>query len=689
MHRFAASFIPSILGLMLLGVSSADASGSYALTAATIKQAPPIDGTLSDPAWKTAAHAQLQWDFSFQRPAEEPTDAYVMVDDRYLYIAFVAKQREPIVATQHTNDQPLPADDVVRVYVWPAGDSGNEYGFVANPAGTRYAFSSENTAFSPVWDAVTKKTPDGYVVTERIPLDVMRGDGRTTWRVQFDRRIRASNQVTEWAHAAAQGGTDSSVYAGYLGGMDIAARSARTKARLAVYGLGQYAAPSAGNSTSRVGADLSIPLTQTSSFVATFHPDYSNVELDQQSISPTAFPRRFSEVRPFFTQGANFYNSFNCNDCLDYPLLYTPAIPTPRDGFAVEGKQGNFTFGAFDAAGVSRNDAAQSVAWHSSDRRYEAIYQRVAVDTPDVHDVADYAQAVAGNYHNFNVYATLGGEHGSPVTRPGEGRYNEYGINLYSPKSGIFAAYHDVGAQYAPLDAFNQIGDARGPSLYAYREFDFGAHAPIQNVTLSQDFARYRNSAGALDYAYNLSNVTVNTRTQWSLGLSTGQTYLQFAGQPGGFANQNGISLFYGQNTSTPKGIVYNTGRFGAGFLRSADLQSSWKVFRLGTLSVEAFKTEDRLDAGGSLAQWLERVSFGYQLGSGQSIAAGWRRIIGTGPTFFDAPQMVDATNFSFAYYRRMKATELYFAYGNPSELSTQHSVILKLIRYVGADKGT
>lgn len=689
MRRFIAPLILSIVSLTPAAAGAVDATGPFTLTAATTQSAPAIDGTLSDAAWKNAAHAQLQWDFTFQRPAEEATDAYVMVDSRYLYVAFVAKQREAIVATQHTDDQPMPTDDVVRLYVWPAGDRGNEYFFVANPAGTRFASSSENTAFAPGWEAVGKQTKDGYIVTERIPLDVMRSDGRSTWRVQFDRRIRSSNQVMEWAHAQAQGGTDSNIYAGYLDGMAIASRAARTKPRLAVYGLGEYADQSAGGSTSRMGADLSIPITQTASFVATFHPDYSNVELDQQSISPTAFPRRFSEVRPFFTQGANYYNSFNCNDCWNYPLLYTPAIPTPREGYALEGKQGPVTFGAFDALGDARNDAAQSLQWVSKDHRFNATYQRTAVDLPGVHDVSEYYQAVGGNTHNFNAYVTLGDEGGTQVTDAGGGRYDEYGVNFFTPKSGLFAAYHAVGAQYAPIDAFTQISDVAGPTVYAFREFDNDPHSLIQNVTVSQDYGRLHDGTGALNYAYNTSNLTLNTRTQWTLGLSSGQTYLRFPAQPGGFTNQNGVSLFYGKNTSTPKGIAYNIGRYGAGFLRSTDLQSSWKVGRRGTFSLEAYKTDDRLDAGGELVQWLERVSFGFQIGSGQSVAAGWRRIIGTSPTFFDAPEYTNATNLSFAYYRRMKGMELYLAYGNPSLLSTQHSVILKLIRYMGADKGT
>lgn len=665
------------------------ASPAYTLTAAVAQKAPRIDGTLDDPAWKPAAHASLDWDFTFRRRAQEPTDAYLLVDSKYVYVAFKVKQSEPIVATQHTDDQPMPNDDVVRVYLWPAGDNGNEYGFVTNPAGTRYAFSGENTAFSPVWDAVAKRTADGYIVTERIPLDVMRGDGRTTWRVQFDRRIRASNQVFEWAYDPAQGGTDNNVYAGYLQNMGLASRGARTKPRLSIYALGQAATPLSGGSTSRAGADLSLPITNTSSFVATFHPDYSNVELDQQSISPTAFPRRYSEVRPFFTQGSAYYNEFNCNDCLNYPLLYTPAIPTPRDGYAIEGKQGPFTFGSFDAVGVQRNDDAQSFLWHDADRSIYMDYQRVGVDMPGFHDVAEYVQPVLGNVHNFNVYATLGNETGTNVTQPGQGRYDEFGVNLYTPKEGLFAAYHDVGAQYAPPDSFLQINDTHGPTLYASREFDNKPTDFIQSVIVSQDFGRMHDSSGAPNYNYDSTYVTFVTRNKWFFGVSGGDTYLRFPGTPGGEANQSGLQLTYDRNSPTPSGISVNAGRYGEGYLHSVDLQAGLNLTRLATLNLQAYQTHDALDDGTRFVQWLERVSLGYQIGPGESFAIGWRKITGTGPTFFSLPQYENVTNLSLAYYRRWRGNELYFAYGDPNQLSTRHEMILKLIRYIGADKGT
>ena len=659
------------------------------MTAAAAQHPPALDGTLNDPEWKTAPHVQLQWDLAFQRPANETTEAYLLVDSKFVYVAFVAHQKEAIVATQHTNDQPLPNDDVVRVYFWPAGDSGNEYGFVSNPIGTRYEFSSENTAFAPNWDCVAKPAADGYIVTERIPIGVMRGDGRGTWRVQFDRRIRSSNQVVEWAHNSAQGSTDTSVFAGYLGGMQLASHAARTKPRVALYALGQAASPLSGGSTSRAGMDVALPITQTSSFVATFHPDYSNVELDQQSISPTAFPRRYSEVRPFFTQGQNFYNNFNCNDCIDNQFLYTPNIPTPRDGYAIEGKQGNLTFGSFDAAGVQRDDDAQSVSWHSNDHSLLGLYQRVGVDTPAFHDLTEQWQVIDGNNHNFNAYATEGRERGTFVTDPSLGGYDEFGINLYTPKSGLFAAYHDVGAQYAPVDGFNQINDVHGPTLYAYKEFDNAPKDFLQSVIVSQDMGRMHDSSGVLNYGYNSTYVTFATRNHLFFGVQAGQSYLRFPGQPGGMTNQNGVQLTYGFNTATPSGITYNVGRFGAGYLHSLDLNAAVKFMGIGTLTAEAYQTNDVQDAGPRLVQWLERVSVGYQIGPGQSLALGWRKIVGTGPTFFDSADFTDGTNLSLAYYRRWSGNELYLAYGNPNLLSTQHDVILKLIRYIGADKGT
>ncbi|MBC5804288.1 MAG: hypothetical protein GIX03_15080 [Candidatus Eremiobacteraeota bacterium] len=650
---------------------------------------PKIDGTLDDPGWQQAAHVRLTWDFTYRRPAEETTDVYVLADARFLYVAFLCVQSEALTATQHADNVPLTTDDAVTVYLWPGGKNGFEYGFSANPLGSHAGFSSENTAFAPNWTAVGRPRAHGYVVTERIPLDVMRGDGRNAWLLQFDRVVQAKDVTYEWAHDPAQGGTDNPNYAGELRGMDFAAPSTRTKARLQVYSLGEIADKNAGGSTSRAGADFAVPITRTASFFGTLHPDYSNVELDQQTISPTVFPRQFQEVRPFFTQGGNSYNDLRCHDCIDYPQLYTPAIPTPREGYAVEGVQGQFTFAGLDAIAPQRTDTAQSFEWRSRDRRYDVLAQRQSADLPGIHDAAQYYQVSVSNVHNFTAYVTDGAESGTAVTVPGAGAYREYGVTLFTPKSAVRLTYHDVGAQYGPVDSYVALNDVQGPSVSAYREFDFGANAFVKNVSLSQDFQRFHSHAGALDFTVDQSSLTLNAQRQLSLSLSSGENYVRQTGEPGGYANQNGAALSYKGNTSTPSVISYNVGRFGLGYLRSWSRLVTLQIGRRGSLGVEADDTMDALDHGGRLTQWLERANLAYQFGPDASLALGARRIIGIGPTFFDSQQYVDATNLSLAYYRRFGNSELYAAYGDPNRLTTQHAFIIKLIQYFGAGKGT
>ena len=656
-------------------------------------QTPPkIDGTIDDPVWKTAAHVQLGWDFTFRRPASEQTDAYVLTDGHYLYVAFVAKQKEPLTATQHVDDQPLSSDDVVRVYFFPGGEQGFEYAFVANPIGTRYEFATENAAFAPKWDAMATRTSDGYIVTERIPLNVMRGDGRSTWRIQFDRRVYSLTELLEWAHDPSQTSTDSSHYLGSLTGMSgVASASTRTKARANLYSLGELASSSIGGSTSRVGADLAVPVTPTASFLATFHPDYSNVELDQQTIAPTAFPRRYQEVRPFFTQGAAFYNEFDCNDCVDAPLLYTPNIPTPRDGYAIEGVQGPYNFGAFDALGDNRTDTSQAVQYGTPDRSIYGLYQRISTDLPGLHDVAQFGQIILGNIHNFDVFGTFGEEIGTQVSSDPEGRYREYGLNYYTPKEALNISYHDVGSQFDPPDTYFQINDVHGLTFYGNKEFDNSPHSYVQDYTISYDYDQYRNRFGALDEGNRNAQFGLNTRSLISLTLTAQSQYLLFPGLPGGMANQGGMTLGYNVNGATPTTYSYNVGRYAAGYLRSSARSSTLRLTPRASITLEADNTNDTLDTGQKEVQWLERASLAYQINGASSFAVGVRRIIGTTPPFFGDPLnlYVDASNVSAAYYRRIGHGEIYFVYGDPNAVGTLPAAIVKYIFYLGAQKGT
>lgn len=375
---------------VLLACGGAHAVASDAGASVTVPQlqtAPDVSGSI-DATWKSAARFNLGYDFAYRRHASEPTIVYLAEAGQAFYVAFDVHQRERRTVDQNTNGAGVLNDDHVSLALFPEGTEGFVYIFRANPNGARDQSSSENSAYAPQWQAVGRKTPYGYVVTMRIPFDVMRSGGSTKWRAQFLRVTVASGERDIWSYDPAMQADVDVNYVGTLNGMDAGKGSARPPARLQVYSLGEMAAPSLGGGTSRVGADLSLPVTSTASFVATLHPDYSNVEIDQQSVAPQEFPRFYQEVRPFFTQiGSQFNGHFSCWNC---PMtLYTPGIPEFGQRYAVEGTQGPATFAAFDAIGPQRTDDAQTFGLFSTNRDHQGalILQRVSVNTPDLHDV--------------------------------------------------------------------------------------------------------------------------------------------------------------------------------------------------------------------------------------------------------------------------------------------------------------
>ena len=101
------------------------------------------------------------------------------------------------------------------------------------------------------------------------------------------------------------------------------------------------------------GGDLSYPITATTRFVGTLNPDFSNVEIDQQTIAPQEFQRQLVEYRPFFAQGAAFINAASgprtptgTNVTPPNLVFYSPAVGPFDSGAKVEGTFGDQSFGA-------------------------------------------------------------------------------------------------------------------------------------------------------------------------------------------------------------------------------------------------------------------------------------------------------------------------------------------------------
>lgn len=691
-HITLATIALALLALTTARAGAVSQPASYIGTVhiPQIASPPPIDGTLADPAWKHAATVQLAYNLRDHRATSEKTTDYIMTDGTYVYVGVHAEQSTPIRAAQHTNDVGVDTDDEVQIDLWPNGTGGFRYIFITTALGTHYQFSSENNSYDPTWWSAGKIDSGGFTVTMKIPLSVMHGSGSSSWRLQFARLIMATNDDLVWSYGSAQQNHNDVNYAGIADGLPRAA-AAHPKARAGVYALGAIAAPSAGGNTSRAGVDLSIPFAAGTSFVGTFHPDYSNVEIDQQTIAPTAFPRFFNDVRPFFTQGANFYNNTpNCPDCPG-TQLYTPNIPTPRNGYAVEGQHGLFSYAAFDAIGVQRTDGAQVLSYASPNQQNLATFQRVSTNIEGLNDYTFNATYTHDNLKNFSTWVRYATDSGTNVIAGDRAQRYETGVNFYTPTSSIALGLRKVGEYFNPVDGLIFHPDIAGYYINVAKQWKSPPGSSIKEVDVFTNLDRFHGYAGGgLSQTDNLIQLNVITRTLWNVQLTTGSSYTLLSNGIFSPISQNGVGLTYNYGSAMPTSFSLNSGRFGPGRLNSWARSATIRAGERGTFTVEADDTQQYLDSNkGTVVQWLERASFAYQLGRDSSLALGARRIIGAPPEL-DVPQpYVNAWNLSAAFHRRVPGGELYIVYGDASTVATVPQFIVKFIKYVGADKGT
>src|SRR5438552_9629875 len=229
------------------------------ITVVNLPVSPPLDPVADVATWSSTPQVALTWDVQRARPMREQAVAHVTTDGASLLVRFDVAQREPVVQLQRTNDVGQGTDDEVWVDLWPSGPTGFQYQFFVTPNGTHYESSTENTTYAPHWSSFGAARAGGYTVTMRIPLDVMRGTQSSgSWRIQFGRYVRTTGEQAVWSYDAAQTNPDDPARAG---SMQMAATIVhRRQARLATYVLGEAAARSIGGSTTRSGADVSIPV---------------------------------------------------------------------------------------------------------------------------------------------------------------------------------------------------------------------------------------------------------------------------------------------------------------------------------------------------------------------------------------------------------------------------------------------
>ena len=297
------------------------------LNAVKTDQSLVIDGELDDSAWQQAPIATdfMQYSPSYLSPVSSKTVVKILYDDEALYIGAYLFDDPSSIRKQITSRDGEQQQDVdyFSVFVDTYNDQQNGFQFLvttANVQSDAKLTTNSNAGFNQygdkTWDAVWESkvhvTDKGWVVEMKIPYLSLRFSKKDvqTWGIQFLRYMRRNNEQNFWNPV------DPNVN-GFVNqfGKYVDLKNIQPPLRLSFY---PYIASGVrvnekGNDLGTQwlrngGMDVKYGINESFTLDATLIPDFGQVVSDDVINNLTPFEQKFTENRPFFTEGTELFN---------------------------------------------------------------------------------------------------------------------------------------------------------------------------------------------------------------------------------------------------------------------------------------------------------------------------------------------------------------------------------------------
>jgi hypothetical protein len=299
-----------------------------------------IDGILDEPSWRLVQPITglRQREPNAGEPATERTELRVLFDGEYLYFGVEAYDSRPDAVIGRTllrnqimrsdgGGQPVfGGDDTVAILLDPFHDHRNGVIFATNCKGAKAdaLLTDEgrelNTDWRGVWDVAATRTQDGWSAEFAIPFRSLRfpeGGGKP-WGLNIIRTIRRKNEEVLWGGWTREnGGFHKVSLAGHLQQLTELPRPGMNL-ELRPYALTGWVTqdtddadeslgPLEDRALMDVGLDLKYEVRPGLVLDATLHPDFAQVEADQEQVNLTRFSLFFPEKREFFLENAGIF----------------------------------------------------------------------------------------------------------------------------------------------------------------------------------------------------------------------------------------------------------------------------------------------------------------------------------------------------------------------------------------------
>ena len=339
-----------------------------------------IDGQIDEEAWSQALKVELNYEV---RPGENTkppvdTEVFFAYSEKSLLIAFKAYDPDPGKIRARFSDRDSAwNDDWVGVVLDTFNDERRAYEFLSNPLGVQTdaindeASGNYSESWNAIWNSAGRITDSGFEVEMEIPFSQLRfqpGDGEQVWGLDVIRSYPREHRHhiglfprDRGANSYLSQGEKVQGFEGVRRGKNLEVVPTLVSSRSDARNDFPNGNLEQGDPASDLGLSVRWGATPNLTLNGTLNPDFSQVEADsvQLGINET-FALFFQETRPFFLDGADYFNT-NLN------LLHTRTIADPKGALKLTGKSGRHTYGVFSAQDKLTNVLVPGAQGSSSD----------------------------------------------------------------------------------------------------------------------------------------------------------------------------------------------------------------------------------------------------------------------------------------------------------------------------------
>ncbi len=360
-------------------------TGRPSVTVVRTDVPPRIDGRLDDAVWQRAIRLTefVQVRPVDGAPATEETEIWIAYDSGNIYFAMHAHYSDPSIARANRVDRDQTrSDDTISVYFDTFFDQQRAYVFSVNGYGVQGdsilasrggggrggggrggggfrggggggggfgGFSgvpSGDSSWDALFDSAGTLVADGWTAEMAIPFKSLRYPSSDShrWGFQVVRSIGGKNETVVWSPVT-RGNTFMSQM-GLLDGLSglSTSRNLEFLPTFTAIQVGSLDTNTGGFGEERQpegGLNVKYGITSNLTLDFTYNPDFSQIESDRPQIEVNQrFPLFFSELRPFFLEGQEIFQTRGPAN-----LLHTRTIVDPRYGAKVTGKIGKTNIG--------------------------------------------------------------------------------------------------------------------------------------------------------------------------------------------------------------------------------------------------------------------------------------------------------------------------------------------------------